>query len=276
MALERPDSAGRPELPKQEMSLGILPMVLSIMKLQSHPIRSTLLIALREQQEGMSSRQLRRALKKPRGGKDVSGSTMLHITLELEKECLVARKDWKLYVLTQLGSAAVEAFNKYQSNLVEPLHAARIERITRERGAEAAKVFAVELSKVSVEESPWAIPAVLRILGVQSNPLQLAVLRSLNRNRDEAIPYRELRQMVSGFPDVIKVPASTLSHALSKMEKEDLVRRQLHGALTLTSLGLKSMEALVNYISLSEKPGIGTLLLERDLNDVLSPQGSGV
>lgn len=234
----------------------IIPAAQKVLGIQSNAMRLSILDTLTSA-DMVPFRQLRQGVQERLGGTIVSGSTLSHLTAELQDEDLVERTYRGALQLQPLGEIAMSAFREYRSTLLPQVVAERIAFVSNWYGPELAKQLQERLSTTPEVYRPE--PILLRLMKIQSHPTRLGVLVLLSESSGQTLSFRELSAKTDEIANNQSgLAGSTLSNINTLLIQESLLTRQ-GDRLTLTPLGLGSVQAYFAYQEKLKQPLIDSL-----------------
>ena len=210
-----------------------IPAVFRIMRIQSDPVKSAILVGLRDAASEISVVQLHGVVRDSL--ENTPTSSFSHSLKELENENLLMRGGRRNLRVTELGRVSVEALKEFQVNVFPHLLKSHLRRLEAELGTDTASEFA---RKFEVQEESGRfrfLPVVLRLIKIGSDTTRLEILQAL-RERG-SLSFRGLLLAVETHLGS-RVPSSTLSNLLNELSYERLLDKQPKGSvIQLTDMG---------------------------------------
>lgn len=207
----------------------VSPAVLRIMRIQSDPVKSAILVGLKEIG---STTQLRLRTGDPL--ENIPPSTISHSVVDLENENLLRREGGNLKI-TDLGRVSVEALIEFQASVSPHLLKSHLRKLEEVFGTDAACEFAGKFEGQAESSKFRSLPAVLRLMKIGSDATRLAVLQALMER--EPLSFKNLLLAVETNSGS-KLPGSTLSNLLKELSNERLLDNQARGSvIQLTDTG---------------------------------------
>lgn len=252
---------------RKNLTHPIVPGVQRIMRIQSHPLRSQVLIETHRAKQPIPFNNLRSRVKAVLGAEETSDSTVAHILTELEGELLLSRSRRALFELTPLGSAAVEAQREYQQTLLPVVVSDQVSQ-QRDRLDED---LITQISQMLLENSrrprSTPVPWILDIMRLQSDSARLNILLSLVEG---VMDFQDLRHTAASRVGGEDIPGSTFSNLITALERKELLKREgkpKRPEYRLTELGLASIDAYDGYQERLIHPLVESVRgkIERDL-----------
>ena len=242
----------------------LIPYCFKVFKFHNYLVANAILFTM-EEGEGLKVAQISERIEASLG-ESVPTSTIAHTLPDLAWLDLIRRTGSKrssAHSLSPLAIASKEAFLSMINHLADPIKSETLERARVDYDSQVPE----ELEQAIEQFEPSAtkqVPALRRVLTALSNETRLRILITLGEKVGEPTSYRGIFSALDEQGK--KVPASTLSNQLTRLEQANLITRGSDN-FSLSELGLEAINAYLIYQEQTRKPALTSHagILERDL-----------
>lgn len=154
-------------------------------------------------------------------------------------------KEGSEYKLSPFGRESIEAYHEYKEGVIPTLVEAVAEAVSEQLGAGG---WEAELKhKLMTPTSYHPVPALLRIMEVQSHPHKMRMLTVLSGADKRSLSPSELCMALESLGEQKEFPRSTASNYVTQLERALVVKRTAKGLISLTPVGDVSIKAFLAY-----------------------------